>query len=71
MRTKSKSRHLACGLLGLDAGCNGSSGYAPADDARTTTAEQHTDELGAWGVDLSIMNRSVDPGDDFFEYVNG
>src|ERR1700712_2476944 len=28
-------------------------------------------ELGAWGVDLTAMDRSVKPGDDFFNYVNG
>jgi putative endopeptidase len=27
--------------------------------------------LGAWGVELSGMDKSVKPGDDFFEYVNG
>jgi predicted metalloendopeptidase len=27
--------------------------------------------LGAWGVDLTAMDRSVKPGDDFFSYVNG
>src|SRR6185312_14822638 len=28
-------------------------------------------KFGAWGVDLSSMDKSVKPGDDFFEYVNG
>jgi putative endopeptidase len=27
--------------------------------------------LGAWGVDLTGMDKSVKPGDDFFDYVNG
>ena len=27
--------------------------------------------LGDWGVDLSGMDKSVKPGDDFFRYVNG
>ncbi len=27
--------------------------------------------LGAWGVDLSGMDKTVQPGDDFFEYANG
>jgi len=27
--------------------------------------------LGAWGVDLSGMDKSISPGDDFFRYVNG
>lgn len=28
-------------------------------------------QLGAWGVDLSGMDTSVKPGDDFYSYVNG
>ena len=28
-------------------------------------------ELGEWGVDLSAMDRTVDPGDDFFRHVSG
>jgi putative endopeptidase len=28
-------------------------------------------ELGTWGIDLTGMDRSVKPGDDFFEYANG
>jgi putative endopeptidase len=27
--------------------------------------------IGAWGFDLTGMDRSVKPGDDFFEYANG
>ena len=27
--------------------------------------------FGAWGVDLSGMDKSVSPGDDFFDYANG
>ena len=27
--------------------------------------------LGAWGVDLNAMDKSVKPGDDFFMFVNG
>ncbi|MGH9408460.1 MAG: M13 family metallopeptidase [Vicinamibacterales bacterium] len=27
--------------------------------------------FGAWGVDLTGMNKSVKPGDDFFDYANG
>jgi putative endopeptidase len=28
-------------------------------------------QYGAWGIDLSSMDKSIKPGDDFFEYVNG
>ncbi|MHB1204050.1 MAG: M13 family metallopeptidase [Rhodospirillaceae bacterium] len=27
--------------------------------------------IGAWGVDLALMDKSVAPGDNFFRYVNG
>jgi predicted metalloendopeptidase len=27
--------------------------------------------IGAWGVDLASMDRSIKPGDDFYKYVNG
>lgn len=38
-------------------------GAAWADGNKTT--------FGSWGVDLSSMDKSVKPGDDFFRYVNG
>ena len=28
-------------------------------------------EYGTWGVDLSAMDKTVKPGDDFFQYANG
>lgn len=30
-----------------------------------------TPDLGTFGIDLTAMDKSVKPGDDFFEYVNG
>src|SRR5262245_57145423 len=27
--------------------------------------------IGAWGVDLTAMDRSIAPGDDFFRYAGG
>src|SRR5262249_24301469 len=27
--------------------------------------------IGAWGVDLTHMDRTIKPGDNFFQYVNG
>ena len=27
--------------------------------------------FGTWGVDLAGMDKSVRPGDDFFDYANG
>ncbi len=34
-------------------------------------AQTQKPTFGAWGVDLTGMNKSVKPGDDFFEYANG
>jgi putative endopeptidase len=34
-------------------------------------AAQKKTVFGRWGVDLSGMDRSVNPGDDFFRYMNG
>lgn len=28
-------------------------------------------EYGEWGIDLAAMDRSIDPGDDFYRYVSG
>ncbi|MGD0190392.1 MAG: M13 family metallopeptidase [Rhizomicrobium sp.] len=44
--------------------------------ALTTATVQAQDtrghpKFGAWGVDLSAMDTTVKPGDDFFSYVNG
>jgi predicted metalloendopeptidase len=47
---------------------------ACAVSVATATALAQTSEhaaLGSWGVDLSNMDSSVRPGDDFFAYVNG
>ncbi len=41
-----------------------------AADTSTTTSTV-AKRYGTWGVDLSGMDRSVKPGDDFFRYVNG
>src|ERR1700748_1306610 len=30
-----------------------------------------TPHFGAWGVDLSAMDKSVKPGDNFFQYADG
>jgi endothelin-converting enzyme/putative endopeptidase len=49
---------------------------ADLPDADTTTAElagaaDATAEIGDWGVDLSVRDPSVDPGDDFNQYASG
>src|SRR5437763_3910379 len=54
---KSMSRYLAflCGAL----------------LATSPVLAQSAPKLGKWGVDLSSMDTSVKPGDNFFLYVNG
>ena len=39
--------------------------------AGCTQEAQKTVELGAWGIDLTAMDESAAPGDDFNRYVNG
>ena len=41
---------------------------ALAQDGESTTPEM---DFGSWGVQPELLDQSVDPGDDFFEYVNG
>ena len=46
----------------------------PAAQADTRSREVKTtarDYWGDWGIDLSEMDKTVDPGNDFYEYVNG
>ncbi len=44
---------------------------ASACIAVAATAPADKPAIGAWGFDLSGMDRSVKPGDDFFDYANG
>ena len=38
---------------------------------KKNTQTQGKAELGTFGVDLSAMDKSVDPGEDFFRYASG
>jgi len=46
-----------------------------ADTGSADTGQQDmaaaAPEIGEWGFDLTGMDRSVDPGDDFYRYANG
>lgn len=44
---------------------------APPPAAAATQASAGAAQIGAWGIDLSARDESVDPGDDFDRYVNG
>jgi putative endopeptidase len=48
------------------AGCT-----APTPPPPPAAAPMPKATLGTWGVELSGMDRSVKPGDNFFDYVNG
>jgi putative endopeptidase len=45
--------------------------FVRAADPAAATPPTAAERYGTWGVDLSGMDRSVKPGDDFFKYVNG
>ncbi len=44
--------------------------FAAPPTATSTTDARHA-RYGTWGVDLTALDRSVRPGDDFWHYVNG
>jgi putative endopeptidase len=50
--------------------CAGCSMFQPSPPP-TPASERPHPTLGAWGVDLSNMDRTVKPGDNFFLYANG
>jgi predicted metalloendopeptidase len=52
---------VSLGALGLGAGL-----WQQAARAATGKAE-----IGTWGVDLAAMDRSINPGDDFFRHAGG
>jgi putative endopeptidase len=45
--------------------------FVRAADPATATPPPAAQRYGTWGVDVTGMDRSVKPGDDFFKYVNG
>ena len=57
------SLSLAAAVVALLAGC----GPKPSAPAAATPRAA----IGAFGVDLAAMDKTVKPGDDFFKYVNG
>ena len=44
---------------------------AQAPSARASAASPSKPQLGTWGYDAAGMDRSVKPGDDFYNYANG
>jgi len=44
---------------------------ALAQEADSADAAMPTMSFGTWGVDPAALDPAMDPGDDFFAYVNG
>ncbi|HEY7810737.1 MAG TPA: M13 family metallopeptidase [Allosphingosinicella sp.] len=42
-----------------------------AGQTKPAAAASEKPQLGTWGVDLSGMDKTVNPGDNFYDYVNG
>ena len=57
---------FALAACGQQSGGEGAS--APSEKAAAVSAKP---ELGDWGVNVSDIDANIDPGDDFFQYVNG
>ncbi len=60
-------RAVTASSLALMAGC-ASSGQTGASSAAAPRGQA---AIGAFGIDMSAIDPSVKPGDDFFQYVNG
>ncbi|WP_338241839.1 M13 family metallopeptidase [Aurantiacibacter hainanensis] len=58
-------------LLVTSASVIGLAVAAPAMAQDDTATEAPTMEFGTWGVDLTQLDQSVDPGDNFNAYTNG
>src|ERR1700754_3114097 len=58
-------------LAGAAAALNFAAGAAWSADAPDAAVSLASPKYGTWGFDLSGMDRSVKPGDDFFKFANG
>ncbi|HEX5183497.1 MAG TPA: M13-type metalloendopeptidase [Allosphingosinicella sp.] len=47
------------------------SAQSPAPKAHAAAATAGKPEFGTWGFDIAGMDRSVNPGDNFYDYANG
>jgi predicted metalloendopeptidase len=44
---------------------------APVPKDKPAADKAHAAQIGPWGIDLAQIDRSVNPGDDFYRFVNG
>ncbi|ODT86956.1 M13-type metalloendopeptidase [Phenylobacterium sp. SCN 70-31] len=56
---------------GLDATRAAQASFAAADTPQGAAASLESPRFGTWGFDMSGMDRSVKPGDDFYAFANG
>ena len=67
-------KFLFCGVAAFAlAACSQQSDTTGATPEKSdkTTIESNSAALGDWGVELSDINSEIDPGDDFYQFVNG
>jgi putative endopeptidase len=71
-RISSLALSTVIAVLATQPGCKREASANPAPAAPVpAAATSKGPELGAWGVDLTGMDRTIKPGDDFYGYVNG
>ena len=61
----------ATALAGVAVAQKAGAPAAPAPAAKPAPKAPGAPQLGTFGVDLTAMDRTVQPGDDFYRYVNG
>ncbi len=62
---------LLCGAAALALTACGENFGKSATDSKAAAQQSGAPELGDWGVTVADIDPEVDPGDDFFGYVNG
>lgn len=58
-------------LVVIGAALLAATSFTAALQPLTVHADTGKPAIGAWGVDLAAMDRSIEPGDDFFRYTGG
>lgn len=62
---------LFCGVAAFALAACGQQSDTTPEKSDKTTVESNSAALGDWGVELSDINSEIDPGDDFYQFVNG